>query len=93
MGHVLILKVNFSSPIPLKVIRGHSRSPNFFAKKSKGVRGVGLVSIRLSLQGASTDVEYGLLGSPRDLDLRSNYDLDLSKSLYMVRRALPRQTR
>ena len=27
-------------------------------------------------------MQYDLLGSPRDLDLRSNFDLDLSRSCY-----------
>ena len=29
-------------------------------------------------------MQYDLLGSPRDLDLRSNFDLDLSRSCYNV---------
>ena len=27
-------------------------------------------------------MQYDLLGSPRDLDVRSNFDLDLSRSYY-----------
>ena len=34
----------------------------------------------LSYQGASTDMQHDLVGSPRDLDLRSNFDLDFSRS-------------
>ena len=38
-----------------------------------------VVSICLSRQYASTDMQ---LGSRRDLDLRSNFDLDLLRSCY-----------
>ena len=38
-----------------------------------------VVSVCLSRQYASTDMQ---LGSSRDLDLRSNFDLDLSRSCY-----------
>ena len=38
-----------------------------------------VVSMCLSRQYASTDMQ---LGSSRDLDLRSNFDLDLSRSCY-----------
>ena len=34
----------------------------------------------LSRQVASTDMQYDLFGLTRDLDLRSNFDLDLSTS-------------
>ena len=37
--------------------------------------------MRLSRRdAASTDMQHDLLGSPRDLDLRSNFDLDLARS-------------
>ena len=39
-----------------------------------------VVSMCLSRQYASTDMR---LGSRRDLDLRSNFDLDLSRSCYI----------
>ena len=39
-----------------------------------------VVSMCLSRQYASTDMQ---LGSRRDLDLRSNFDLDLSRSCYI----------
>ena len=39
-----------------------------------------VVSMCLSRQYASTDMQ---LGSRRDLDLRSNFDLDFSKSCYI----------
>ena len=35
-----------------------------------------------SHQDASIHMQYDLLGSPRDLDLRSNFDLHLSRSYY-----------
>ena len=35
-----------------------------------------------SHQDASIHMQYELLGSPRDLDMRSNFDLDLSRSWY-----------
>ena len=39
-------------------------------------------------------MKYDLLGSPRDLDLRSNFDLDLSRSCYTwFRCVLTRPTR
>ena len=38
-----------------------------------------VVSMCFSRQYVSTDVQ---LGSSRDLDLRSNFDLDLSRSCY-----------
>ena len=41
-----------------------------------------MVSKSSSWQDASTDMQHDLLGSPRDLDLRSNFDLDLSRSPY-----------
>ena len=41
-----------------------------------------VVSLCFSHQDASIHVQYDLLGSPRDLDLRSNSDLELSMSSY-----------
>ena len=41
-----------------------------------------MVSLCFSHQDASKHMQYDLLGSPRDLDLRSNFDLDLSRSCY-----------
>ena len=40
------------------------------------------VLLCFSHQDASIHTQYDLLGSPRDLDLRSNFDLDLSRSCY-----------
>ena len=34
----------------------------------------------MSRRDASTDMQLDLFGSPSDLDLRSNFDLDLSRS-------------
>ena len=41
-----------------------------------------MVSLCFSHQDSSIHMLYDLLGSPRDLDLRSNFDLDLSRSCY-----------
>ena len=41
-----------------------------------------VVSLCFSHQDASRHMEYDLLGSPRDLDLSSNFDLALSRSCY-----------
>ena len=41
-----------------------------------------VVSLCFSLQDASIHMQHDLLGSPRDLDLGSNLDLDLSGSCY-----------
>ena len=39
-----------------------------------------MISLCLSHQDASIDMEHDLFWSLRDLDLRSNFDLDLSRS-------------
>ena len=78
---------NFCSVTPLKVIevtRGHQQ---FFANnlRSKWDKDMGLMSLRLSLQGASNDVWCTYLGHRVTLpwlDLRSNFDLDLWRSNY-----------
>ena len=80
----------------MEVTRGHQQ---FFAKplRSKWDRDVGLLSLRLSLQGASNDVYFDLLGSPSDLALTwpevKLWPWPFKVTLYMVRRALTRQTR
>ena len=88
----------------IEVTRGHQQ---FFANnlRSKLDREVGLVSLRSSgwrtsgVRCKAHRMMYNLayLGHRVTLpwlDLRSNFDLDLSKvKLYMVRRALTRQTR
>ena len=53
-----------------------------------------MVSLESSRQDESTDIQYDLLGSPHDIVLRSNFDLDLSRSscMYMFRSALTRGT-
>ena len=43
-------------------------------------RTLGMAALRLSDQDASTDMQNDLFWSLRDLDLRSNFDLDLSLS-------------
>ena len=69
---------------PPKVIWSHLRSPTVFANNywSKRDTDVRVVSLCFSHQDASIHMQYDLLGSPRDLDLRSNFDLDLSRSCY-----------
>ena len=39
-----------------------------------------MVSLCLSCQDASTDMPYDLSGSSRDLDLRSKFEIDLTRS-------------
>ena len=68
----------------MEVTRGHQQ---FFANnlRTKWDRDVGLVSLRLSAQGTSNDVYLTYLGHRVTLpwlDLRSNFDLDLSRSNY-----------
>ena len=43
---------------------------------------MGVVSLCFSHQEASIHMQYDLLESPRDLDLRSSFDLDLSRPYY-----------
>ena len=80
----------------MEVTRGHQQ---FFANslRSKWDRDVGLVSLRLSLQGASNDVHFDLLGSPTALALTwpevKFCPWPFKVTLYMVRRALTKQTR
>ena len=70
--------------VPPKVIWGHLRSQTVFANNfwSKRDRDVRMVSLCFSHQHASIHMQYDLFGSLRDLDLRSNFDLDLSRSCY-----------
>ena len=58
------------------VSRGHRQS---FANNSglKRAADMGVVSLCLSCQAASTDMQHDLLSSTCDLDLRSNIDLTL----------------
>ena len=71
---------------PQKVIWGHLSSPTvfFFANSFwfRRDRDVTVVSLCFSHQDASIHMQYDLLGSPHDLDLMSNFDLDLSRSCY-----------
>ena len=66
---------------PAKVVWGHRGHQQFFADnlRLRRARDMKVVSMCLSRQYASTDMQ---LGSRRDLDLRSNFDLDLSRSCY-----------
>ena len=82
LGHSWWPKVKCWSVTPLKsseVTRGHQQ---FFADnlRLRRARDIQVVSMRLSRQYASTDMQ---LGSRRDLDLRSNFDLDFSRSCYI----------
>ena len=71
------------TPWPLlRVIRGHMRSNAFFVyniwwNRDRSVR---LVPKVFSRRDALTDMQHDLSRSRRDLDLRSNFDLDLSRS-------------
>ena len=79
-----------------EVTRGHQPS---FANSfwSKQGRDVGLVSVRLSRPGESTDMQYNPFRSPRDLGLTwpevKLWPWFFKVIVYMVRRALTRQTR
>ena len=66
---------------PAKVVWGHWGHQQVFAAnlRLRRARDMKVVSMCLSSQYASTDMQ---LGSSRDLDLRSNFDLDLSRSCY-----------
>ena len=66
---------------PAKVVWGHWGHKQVFADnlRLRRARDMKVVSMCLSRQYASTDMQ---LGSSRDLDLRSNFDLDLSRSCY-----------
>ena len=65
---------------PAKVVWGHRGHQQVFAGNLRlSARDIKVVSMCLSRQYASTDMQ---LGSRRDLDLRSNFDLDLSRSCY-----------
>ena len=66
---------------PAKVVWGHWGHQQVFADnlRLRRARDMKVVSMCLSRQYASTDLQ---LGSSRDLDLRSNFDLDFSRSCY-----------
>ena len=63
---------------PAKVVWGHQQvfADNLRLRRARDMK---VISMCLSRQYASTDMQ---LGSRRDLDLRSNFDLDLSRSCY-----------
>ena len=79
-----------------EVTRGHQPSfaNNFWSKRD---RDVGLVSVRSSWPGKSTDMQYDPFRSSRDLGLTwpevKLWPWPFKAILYMVRRALTRQTR
>ena len=68
---------------PSKVVWGHRGHQQIFADnlRLRRARDMKVVSVCLSRQYASTDMQ---LGSRRDLDLRSNFDLDLSSHAIYV---------
>ena len=79
-----------------EVTRGHQPSfaNNFWSKRD---RDVGLVSVRSAWPGESTDMQYDPFRSSRDLGLTwpevKLWPWPFKVILYMVRRALTRQTR
>ena len=79
-----------------EVTRGHQPSfaNNFWSKRD---RDVGLVSVRSSWPGKSSDMQYDPFRSSRDLGLTwpevKLWPWPFKVILYMVRRALTRQTR
>ena len=85
-------KVHF---IANSVLKGHQRSleDTVFVNNSRLKRDRTLVmgSLCLSHQEASIDMQHDLFWSLRDLDLRSNFDLDLSWSKYIYFEASPRE--
>ena len=83
LGHQWWPRCQFSLVTPQKIIWGHPRSPTVFVPitfVSERDRDVGVVPLCFSHQDASSHMQHDLLGSPRDLDLRSNFNLDLSRS-------------
>ena len=88
--HCLTLERSF------EVTRGHQPSfaNNFWSKRD---RDVGLVSVRSSWPGKSNDMQYDPFRSSRDLGLTwpevKLWPWPFKIILYMVRRALTRQTR
>ena len=66
---------------PAKVVWGHRGHQQVFADnlRLRRARDMKVVSMCLSRQYASTDMQFG---SSRDLDLRSIFHLDLSRSYY-----------
>ena len=87
--HYLLLQRSF------EVTRGHQPSfaNNFWSKRD---RDVGLVSVRSSWPGESSDMQYDPFRSSRDLGLTwpevKLWPWPFKVILYMVRRALTRQT-
>ena len=79
-----------------KVTRGHQSSfaNNFWSKRDRDVR---LVSVRSSCPGESNDMQYDPFRSSRDLGLTwpevKLWPWPFKVILYMIRRALTRQTR
>ena len=78
------------SVTPLKIVWGHPRSPRVFADslRLRRARDIIVVSMLLSWQYASSQKQHDLLGSPRDLDLRS-----CRGQMYLFRCVLTRETR
>ena len=66
---------------PAKVVWGHRGHQQVFADnlRLRRARDMKVVLMCLSRQYASTYMQFG---SSRDLDLRSNFDLDLSSTFY-----------
>ena len=68
-----------------EVIPGHVGSQAVFDNNLLQIedREAKLTPLCLSRQDASIDMQHDILGSSRDLDLRSNFQLDLLRSSYM----------
>ena len=100
IGQLWTIRVKKMHHLPLQrsfeVTRGHQPSfaNNFWSKRD---RDVGLVSVRSSWPGESTDMQYDPFRSSRDLGLTwpevKLWPWPFKVILYMVRRALTRQTR
>ena len=81
LGHSWWPKVKCWPVTPLRSSEVTEITNSFFADnlRLRRARDMKVVSMCLSRHYASTDMQ---LGSRRDLDLRSNFDLDLSRSCY-----------
>ena len=86
VGTVAMTKVRF---LANSLLKGHQRSleatNSFFYNNSclKRDRTLGMASLCLAHQVASTDMQHDLFWSLRDLDLSLNFDLDFLRSNHM----------
>ena len=97
-GTAVMTKVRF---LANSLLKGHQRALEattckqfYFNNYSlKRDRTLGMASLCLSHQDASTDMQHDLFRSLRDLDQRSDFDLDLSRSNNLSLEVSTRETR